>query len=86
MSKFMALGMTLTEVIAATTANPARALRRNDIGTLRVGAAGDATILVEAGGSFVHTDVLGEQIHTDTRLEHRGIVIGGRWWADGEGQ
>lgn len=85
MSKFMALGMTLTEVIAATTANPARALRRDDIGTLRVGAAGDATILVEAAGSFVHTDVLGEQIHTDTRLEHRGIVIGGRWWADGAG-
>jgi dihydroorotase len=83
MSKFMALGMSVTEVIAATTVNPAKAVRRDDIGTLRVGAAGDATILVEASGSFQHTDVLGETITSDTRLEHRGIVLGGMWWQDG---
>ncbi|WP_428651292.1 amidohydrolase/deacetylase family metallohydrolase [Roseibium sp.] len=80
MSKFMALGMSLTDVIEATTANPARALRRDDIGTLRVGAAGDATLLTEASGTFVHTDVRGEEITSNSRLEHRGIVIGGRWW------
>jgi len=83
MSKFMALGMSLTEVIAATTVNPARAMRRDDIGTLRVGAAGDATILVEAEGRFAHNDVMGETITSDSRLEHRGVVIGGRWWIDG---
>jgi dihydroorotase len=82
MSKFMALGMTLTEVIAATTANPARALRRDDIGTLKVGAAGDATIIAETSGSFIHTDAIGETITADTQLEHRGIVIAGKWWQD----
>jgi len=82
MSKFMAMGMTLTEVIAATTANPARALRRDDIGTLKVGAAGDATIITETSGSFIHTDAIGETITADTKLEHRGIVIGGKWWQD----
>lgn len=83
MSKFRALGMSLTEVIAATTANPARALRRDDIGTLRVGAAGDATILEETSGSFVHTDALGETITAQTALALRGVVMGGQWWADG---
>ncbi|TNE89377.1 MAG: amidohydrolase/deacetylase family metallohydrolase [Rhodobacteraceae bacterium] len=82
MSKFMALGMTLTEVIAATTQNPARALRRDDIGTLKVGAAGDATILTETSGSITHTDAVGETITADSYLEHRGIVIGGQWWQD----
>ncbi|MBR9650348.1 amidohydrolase/deacetylase family metallohydrolase [Thalassovita aquimarina] len=82
MSKFMALGMSLTEVIAATTQNPARALRRDDIGTLKVGAAGDATILTETSGSITHTDAVGETITADSYLEHRGIVIGGQWWQD----
>ncbi|WP_212526152.1 amidohydrolase/deacetylase family metallohydrolase [Actibacterium sp. MT2.3-13A] len=82
MSKFMALGMSLTEVIAATTQNPARALRRDDIGTLKVGAAGDATILTETSGSITHTDAVGETITADSYLEHRGIVIAGKWWQD----
>lgn len=83
MSKFMALGMTLTEVIEATTANPARALRRDDIGTLRVGAAGDATVLTESRGRFVHTDAIGETIEADMQLDLAGVVVGGRWWHDG---
>ena len=82
MSKFMALGMTLAEVIAATTQNPARALRRDDIGTLKVGAAGDATIIAEVSGSVTHTDAVGETITADSSLEHRGIVLGGKWWQD----
>lgn len=83
MSKFMALGMTLNEVIAATTATPAEALRRDDIGTLRVGAAGDVTIIAEIAGSFTHTDALGETIAADSGLALAGVVIGGDWWADG---
>ncbi|RYH07537.1 amidohydrolase/deacetylase family metallohydrolase [Tropicimonas sp. IMCC6043] len=82
MSKFMALGMSLTEVIAATTVNPAKAVRRDDIGTLKVGSAGDATIIEEVGGRFTHTDAVGETVTTDRQLEHRGIVIGGAWWQD----
>lgn len=82
MSKFMALGMSLTEVIEATTAAPARALRRDDIGTLRVGAAGDATIIEETTGEVIHTDALGETLTADNRLALAGIVLGGSWWAD----
>jgi dihydroorotase len=81
MAKFMALGMTLGEVIAAATANQAWALRRDDIGTLRVGAAGDATIIEEVAGAFVHTDALGETITTGCGLALGGVVLGGAWWA-----
>jgi len=83
MSKFMALGMSLPEVIEATTAAPARALRRSEIGTLRVGSAGEATIIEEASGVVLHTDALGETITTQGGLALRGIVLHGHWWADG---
>lgn len=83
MSKFMALGMSLTDVIAAATLNPAQAMRRDELGTLRVGAAGDATIVEEVSGPVIHTDAIGETIEADSALKHRGMVIGGAWWNDG---
>src|SRR5689334_13194484 len=52
MSKFLCLGMELIEVIRASTAAPAAALDRADIGKLEIGAAGDATVLELAEGEF----------------------------------
>jgi dihydroorotase len=45
LSKFLHLGMSLPEVIRAATARPAAAIRRDDLGTLRLGAAADITVL-----------------------------------------
>ena len=84
MSKFVALGMPLHEVIRAATVNVATALRREDLGTLRVGAAGDATVLEMRNGTVEHVDVVGEVLRADQRLANAGMVIGGRWWYDGE--
>jgi dihydroorotase len=83
MSKFMALGMSLTEVIRATTQNPARALRRPELGSLTPGTPGDATILELAEGRFEHVDVSGEVITAETGLVSRGMVLRGQWWAEG---
>lgn len=83
MSKFMALGMPLTEVIRATTQNPARALRRPELGSLRPGTPGDATILELAEGRFNHVDVSGEVIVAETGLVSRGMVLRGQWWSEG---
>lgn len=80
MSKFLALGMPLTEVIRATTENAARALRREELGTLRVGACGDATILEMREGAVEHVDVVGEVLCAEQRLANAGMVIGGAWW------
>jgi dihydroorotase len=80
MSKFLCLGMELTDVIRASTAAPAAALGRTDIGTLRIGAAGDATLLELAEGDFDYRDVLGETRKGGWRLKMRGLVVGGRRW------
>lgn len=80
MSKFLALGVPLVEVIRATTINPAHAVRLQDRGTLRPGLLGDATVLTLEQGRFVFQDVLGEKLQSEQKLVCRGIVLGGRWW------
>jgi dihydroorotase len=80
LSKFLALGMPLDEVIAASTINAARALRRPELGSLKPGSAGDASILSMDEGSFPLEDVRGQILTTDKRIFARGIVVAGRWW------
>jgi dihydroorotase len=80
MSKFLCLGMELVDVIRASTAAPAAALGRSDIGRLEIGAAGDATVLELAEGDFEYRDVLGEIRSGRRRLEVKGLVVGGKGW------
>jgi dihydroorotase len=84
MSKFLALGMELGPVIRAGTASPAAALDREDIGTLTVGAAGDAALLQIEEGDFEFRDVLGETRRGRQQLALRGLVVGGRLWSPPE--
>ena len=80
MSKFLCLGMELIDVIRASTAAPAAALGRTDIGRLQIGAVGDATVLELAEGNFEYRDVLGEARTGQRRLNARGLVVTGGWW------
>ena len=80
MSKFLCLGMSLVEVIRASTTAPAAALGRTDIGTLAIGAVGDATPLELAEGEFEYRDVLGETRKGRQQLKTRGLVVAGRCW------
>jgi dihydroorotase len=80
MSKFLCLGMPLGDVIAASTVNAAFALRRPELGSLRPGSVGDATILSIKDGRFDYLDVVGEQLTGDRRIVADGVVIAGRWW------
>jgi len=79
LSKFLCLGMTLEQVITAATATPARAIDRSDLGSLAIGAVGDATVLTERQGSFDYMDSLGRSMTGDRRLFCRGLVRGGEW-------
>ena len=83
MSKFMALGMSFEDVLTRVTQNPARALRRPDLGTLQPGGVGDATILDLRDAPSMHVDVEGERIEGRHTLVHRGLVIGARVWCEG---
>jgi dihydroorotase len=80
LSKFLAMGMPLNEVIAATTANAAMALRRPELGSLRPGSTADATVLSVLEGAFEYVDVVGEHITGDKRIVAEAVVIAGRWW------
>jgi dihydroorotase len=80
MSKFLCLGMPLVDVIAASTANAAFALQRPELGSLKAGSVGDATILSVEDGQFDYVDVVGERLTGDRRISSEGVVIGGRWW------
>jgi dihydroorotase len=80
MSKFLCLGMPLANVIAASTANAAFALRRPELGSLKPGSAGDATILSVRNGRFDYVDVVGEHVIGEHNIVSEGVVIAGRWW------
>jgi dihydroorotase len=79
LSKLLCLGMSLPDVIRATTANAATAIRRPDLGSLKAGAAGDATIFTVPQGRFDYVDVVGEKLVGDRRIVPEATVIGGRW-------
>ena len=82
MSKFLCLGMPLVDVVRASTAHPAKALSRPDLGTLAVGSMGDAAILSVKSSAFDYRDVTGESLIGDKRIAVGGVVLNGAWWAD----
>jgi dihydroorotase len=80
MSKFLCLGVSLNDVIAQSTINAAHALKRPELGSLKPGSVGDATVLTVKEGRFEYGDVVGEKMIGDRRIVSEGTVVGGRWW------
>jgi dihydroorotase len=80
LSKFLCMGMPLSDVIAATTVNSAMALRRPELGSLKTGSVGDATLITIKEGQFDYVDVVGEHMTGNRKIVSEGVVIGGRWW------
>ena len=80
MSKFLCLGMSLPDVIKASTETAAFALKRPELGSLKPGSAGDATLLSVDDGTFDYVDVVGEHLEGRQRIHSRGVVIAGKWW------
>jgi dihydroorotase len=80
MSKLLSLGMTLGDVIRASTAAPAAAVGRSDLGHLGIGAIGDASVIELEEGEFDYGDVLGETRQGRQRLHASGLVLSGKWW------
>ncbi len=78
MSKLLMLGMTLDEVIEASTHAPAKALSKQEqIGTLKVGACADVAIIRLQKGKFAFMDVKGEGRIGGQKLSVTGVVKGG---------
>ncbi|MBO6782777.1 MAG: amidohydrolase family protein [Alphaproteobacteria bacterium] len=69
MTRLMALGMPLEDVILRTTLNPAKILgEEDDIGTLAVGSRADITVLDPVAGRWDLPDAEGEVLTVDERL------------------
>lgn len=80
MSKFLCMGMELRDVIRASTCNAAFALRRPELGSLKPGCVGDATVLSVDEGQFDYVDVVGGHLAGTRKINARGVVIDGKWW------
>lgn len=79
LSKFLHMGMSLPEVVRLSTAATAKTMGMADqLGTLKVGAIGDATILHMDEGKFALTDAMKVSVEARKRLTHVHTVRSGR--------
>lgn len=80
MSKFLCMGMSLYDVVAASTLNAGMMLKRTEYGSLKVGSLGDASILRVREGKFDYVDVTGEHLAGEQKIAAEGVVLKGKWW------
>ena len=80
LSKFLALGMTLEQVLTAATLTPARVigLDGEGVGTLSVGAAADVAVFRRLPGSVEFHDGFGGSFAGTERITPVLTVLGGR--------
>jgi dihydroorotase len=85
MSKLLNIGMTLEQVIERSTINPAKAIRRADLGTLSEGKVADIAILSLDRGQFAFLDSGRGKLTADKRIRAAATIRNGRvvWDADG---
>jgi dihydroorotase len=68
MSKLLALGLSLDDVIAKSTWAPARAIKQEQLGHLSVGAIADVTVLSLQQGAFGFVDSFGGRLRAQRKL------------------
>jgi dihydroorotase len=67
-SKMMAIGIPLQEAIADITANPAREIKREDLGNLSEGSVADVAVLRVVKGNFGFTDMVNLRVDGHEKL------------------
>jgi len=80
MSKFLSMGVPLSDVVAAATCNPAKAISRPELGSLKLGSPGDAVVLTLNEGKFEYRDSLNAAMIGSKKLEPAGIIVAGTRW------
>ena len=68
MDKFLAMGMSLDDVVLRSTWNPAREIRHEDVGHLSVGAPADIAVLRVEKGTFGFVDMYGARLRGTQKL------------------
>jgi len=78
MSKMMAIGMQLENVVQATTWNPAKEIRHEELGNLSVGGIADIAVLSVRSGQFGFYDYTGYKVQGTQKLECEMTVKAGK--------
>jgi dihydroorotase len=78
MSKFMHMGMPITEVIKASTWSSAKAIKREELGHLSIGAEADITILNIRKGDFGFYDKTGYKVKGNEKFECEVTIRAGK--------
>ena len=80
LSAFMAMGMSVGEVVSRSTWAPARAIKHEELGNLSVGSIADIAILSVRQGNFGFRDTAGKSLKGGGRqkLECEMTIKGGR--------
>jgi dihydroorotase len=78
MSKFLHGGMTIPDIVAASTSTPARAIRRADsLGSLAVGRRADVAVFRIEDGAYSYIDAFGHAERATRRFAPVLTVNGG---------
>jgi dihydroorotase len=87
MSKFLAMGLTLEDVILRSTWNPAKVIQRPDLGNLSEGSVADVAVFTLKKGDFGFLDVRGRKLNGKEKLEAELTIRDGRivWNLNGIG-
>ncbi|BAC15161.1 hypothetical conserved protein [Oceanobacillus iheyensis HTE831] len=80
LSKFLALGYSLEEVIEAVTIKPAEILRKPDLGSLQPGSIADLTFFTVKESSKKLTDSFGTSIDGELLIKAEAVIIGGKYF------
>ena len=77
LSKFLAMGLSLSQVIERATTRPARAMGRPDLGTLRPGSPADIALFRLEEGDYTFYDVFMAPRQGTRRLVNTATIMGG---------
>jgi dihydroorotase len=85
MSKFLSMGVPLSDVIRRSTVNPAREIHRPELGTLSVGKDADVAVVEELHGHFGYVDSGYAKMDGTSQLVARMTIRAGRILYDPSG-
>jgi len=78
MSKFLAMGVPLEDVIRRSTINPASEIKRGKLGSLTPGNPADIAVFEELNGYFTYYDVKKNTLVGDKKIQAVFTLYGGR--------
>ena len=87
LSKFMAMGLSVGDVISRSTWKPAMVINRPDLGNLSAGSVADVAVFSIRKGDFGFLDVRGKKLKGNQKLEAELTIRAGKivWNLNGTG-